>query len=180
MSRGLQTLEFSFDGDALTHFGGLFLIQRFCNKLHLRRRLQRMLKAAPHWIDYRPEDIILAFLYVLIAGIQRVNKTEILQYNGLFLSLLGLESFPNQTSLRRFLKRLSPPAIRQMVRLHDQLRSQLFDLPKPRTQLEFHLDSVVLTLYGKQQGARKGYNPRKKNRPSYHPILCFEAHDQEF
>ena len=180
MSRGLQTLEFSFDGDALTHFGGLFLIQRFCNKLHLRRRLQRMLKAAPHWIDYRPEDIILAFLYVLIAGIQRVNKTEILQYNGLFLSLLGLESFPNQTSLRRFLKRLSPPAIRQMVRLHDQLRSQLFDLPKPRTQLEFHLDSVVLTLYGKQQGARKGYNPRKKGRPSYHPILCFEAHGQEF
>jgi hypothetical protein len=42
------------------------------------------------------------------------------------------------------------------------------------------MDSVVLTLYGKQQGARKGYNPRKKGRPSYHPILCFEAHGQEF
>jgi hypothetical protein len=44
----------------------------------------------------------------------------------------------------------------------------------------FHLDSVVLTLYGKQQGARLGYNPRKKGRPSYHPLLCFEAHGQEF
>ena len=180
MRKGLQTLEFSFDGDALTHFGGLFLIQRFCNKLRLRRRLQRILRAAPHWIDYRPEDLIMTLLYVLIAGIQRVNKTEILQYNGLFLSLLGLNTFPDQTSLRRFLKRLSPPAIRQMVRLHDRLRSELFLLPKPRTQLEFHLDSVVLTLYGKQQGARKGYNPRKKGRPSYHPILCFEAHGQEF
>jgi len=180
MRKGLQTLDFSFDGDALTHFGGLFLIQRFCNKLRLRRRLQRILKAAPHWIDYRPEDIIMTFLYVLIAGIQRVNKTEILQYNGLFLSLIGLKTFPDQTSLRRFLQRLSPPAIRQIVRLHDRLRSELFSLPKPRTQLEFHLDSVVLTLYGKQQGARKGYNPRKKGRPSYHPILCFEAHGQEF
>ena len=85
MRKGLQTLEFSFDGDALTHFGGLFLIQRFCNKLRLRRRLQRILKSAPPWIDYRPEDIIMTLLYVLIAGIQRVNKTEILQYNGLFL-----------------------------------------------------------------------------------------------
>ena len=132
MRKGLQTLDFSFDGDALTHFGGLFLIQRFCNKLRLRRRLQRILKAAPHWIDYRPEDIIMTFLYVLIAGIQRVNKTEILQYNGLFLSLIGLKTFPDQTSLRRFLQRLSPPAIRQVVRLHGRLRSELFSLPKGR------------------------------------------------
>lgn len=180
MRKGLQTLDFSFDGDALTHFGGLFLIQRFCNKLRLRRRLQRILKSAPSWVDYRPEDLIMTLLYVLIAGIQRVNKTEILQYNGLFLALVGLKRFPDQTAIRRFLSRLSPSAIREIVRLHDQLRAELFSFPKPRTQLEFHLDSVVLTLYGQQQGARKGYNPRKKGRLSYHPILCFEAHGPEF
>jgi DDE family transposase len=180
VSKGLQRLSFSFEGDALTHFGGLFLIQRFCNKLRLRRRLQRILKAAPNWIDYRPEDMIMTLLYVLIAGLQRVNKTEILEYNGLFLSLVGLKRFPDQTALRRFLMRLAPAAIRQMVRLHDQLRAELFALPQARTQLEFHLDSVVLTVYGHQQGARKGYNPRKKGRRSYHPILCFEGHGQEF
>ena len=180
MRKGLQTLEFAFEGDALTHFGGLFLIQRFCNKLRLRRRLQRILKAAPNWIDYRPEDMILTLLYVLIAGLQRVNKTEILQYNGLFLSLVGLKRFPDQTALRRFLLRLPPAAIRQMVRLHDQLRAELFALPQARTQLEFHLDSVVLSVYGHQQGARKGYHPRKKGRRSSHPILCFESHGQEF
>jgi len=180
MRKGLQTLDFSFDGDALTHFGGLFLVQRFCNKLRLRRRLQRILKPAPHWIDFRPEDMITTLLYVLIAGIQRLNKTEILQYNGLFLALIGLKRFPDQTALRRFLKRLPPSAIRQIVRSHDRLRAELFAIPKARTQLEFHLDSVVLTVYGKQQGARKGYNPRKKGRRSYHPLLCFESHGQEF
>src|SRR5258708_19313675 len=98
----------------------------------------------------------------------------------LILFPIGMKRFPARTLLRLFLKRFPPPAIRQMVRLHDQLRTELFALPKPRTQLEFHLDSVVLTLYGKQQGARKGYNPKKKGRPSYHPILCFESHGQEF
>jgi hypothetical protein len=180
MRKGLQTLDFSFEAESLTHFGGLFLIQRFCNKLCLRRRLERILKDPPNWADYHPADLLLVFLYVLIAGLPRVNKTQVLHYNGLFLSLVGLEKFPDETALRRFLRRLSTKTIRQIARLHDQLRAQLFCLPESRSSLVFHLDSVVLTPYGKQQGARLGYNPKKRGRPSYHPLLCFEAHGQEF
>ncbi len=36
-----------------------------------------------------------------------------------------------------------------------------------------NLDSTVLTRYGKQQGAKKGYNPKKHGRPSHHPLLAF-------
>jgi hypothetical protein len=180
MSKGLQTLDFSFGAKSLTHFGGLFLIQRFCHKLCLRRRLERILRGAPNWADFHPADLVVVFLYVLIAGLLRVSKSDVLQYNGLFLSLLGLRRFPDPTALRRFLHRLPTTAVRQIARLHDQLRAQLFSLPEPRSSLVFHLDSVVLTLYGKQQGARLGYNPKKKGRPSYHPLLCFEAHGQEF
>jgi len=180
MKKGLQTLDVSFEADALTHYGGLFLIQRFCNCLDLRRRLQRMLKAAPSWSEFDPLDLILLLLFLLIAGVQRISKSDKLHYDGFFLSLLGLEALPDETSLRRFLNRLTPDAIRQIVRLHDQLRSQLFSVPHPRTSLTFHLDSVVLTLWGRQQGARLGYNPKARGRRSYHPILCFEAHGQEF
>lgn len=180
MKKGLQTLEFSFEADTLTHYGGLFLIQRFCNKLDLRRRLKRALLAAPDWSDFDPVDLILLLLFLLIAGVQRINKSDKLQYDGFFLSLLGLESLPDESSLRRFLKRLCPEAIRQIVRLHDGLRRELFCLPCKRTSLTFHLDSVVLTLWGRQQGARLGYNPKARGRRSYHPILCFEGHGQEF
>jgi hypothetical protein len=180
MKKGLQSLEFSFEADCLTHYGGLFLIQRFCNKLGFRRRLQRRWRAAPDWAEFDPLDLVLLLLFLLVAGVQRINKTDKLQYDGFFLSLLGLEQVPNETTLRRFLQRLSPEAIRQLVRLHDQFRQDLFGHPKPRSSLVFHLDSVVLTLYGKQQGARRGYNPKARGRPSYHPILCFEGHGQEF
>jgi hypothetical protein len=180
MKKGLQTLEFSFETDCLSHYGGLFLIQRFCNRLDLRRRLQRLLRDAPPWVGFRPVEVIEVLVFLLVAGIQRLNKSDKVQYDGFFLHLLGLEKLPDQSSLRRFLQRLSPAAIRQLVQAHDQLRQVVFGLPHPRTSLEFHLDSVVLTLYGKQQGARLGYNPKAKGRPSYHPILCFEGHGQEF
>jgi hypothetical protein len=180
MRKGLQTLHVSFDEPRLTHFGGLVLIQRFCQRLHLRRRLRRSLTLRQRRGDYAPSDLILALLFAVIAGLRRLNKTDVLQYNGAFLSLLGLAQFPDQSTLRRFLKRFWPATIRQLVRLHDQLRRQLFARPRPPSRLIFDLDSVVLTLYGHQQGARVGYNPKKRGRRSYHPLLCFEAQRQEF
>jgi len=180
MPRALRTLHLSFHETHLTHFGGLVLLQRFCNKLRLRWLLQNRVNIAQRNADYLPSDLILALLYAIMAGLRRINKTEILQYNGTFLSLLGLSRFPDQSTLRRFLKRMSTRSVRQLVSLHDQLRAQLFPLPRRRTTLTFDLDSVVLTVYGQQQFARIGYNPKKHGRRSYHPLICFEAHLQEF
>ncbi|HXJ93713.1 MAG TPA: IS1380 family transposase [Terriglobia bacterium] len=176
----MRTLRLAFAEPHLTHFGGMVLLQRFCNKLRLRWLIQNHLKVPQRQADYLPSDLILALLYAIMAGLRRINKTEILQYNGTFLSLLGLSCFPDQTTLRRFLKRLTPQAVRQLVALHDRLRAQLFPRPRRRTTLTFDLDSVVLTVYGKQQFARVGYNPKKRGRRSYHPLICFEAHLQEF
>jgi len=180
MPRGLRTLHLSFTETRLTHFGGMVLLQRFCSQLRLRWLLQHYVKIHQRNADFLSSDMILALLYSAMAGLRRINKTEILQYNGTFLSLLGLSRFPNQSTLRRFLKRFPPKAIRNLVSLHDHLRSQLFSMPKARTTLTFDLDSVVLTIYGKLQFARVGYNPKKHGRRSYHPLLCFESHLQEF
>ncbi len=158
----------------------MVLIKRFCNQLSLRRRLQRQVPIPGRVGNYHPSDLILALLYSLIAGLSRINQTQILQYNGTFLSLLGLQQFPDQSTLRRFLQRLPTHSVRRLVQLHDHLRQELFVLPRAPTTLIFDLDSVVLTLYGQQQGARIGYNPKKRGRRSYHPLLCFEAHRQEF
>lgn len=173
-------MGFSFEDTDLTHFGGLVLMQRFCQCLRLRWLLQRDLSIPHRGGDFQPADLLLAMLYVLIAGLRRVSKTEILQYNGAFLSLLSLERFPYASTLRRFLHRIQPQAVRQLVRLHDRLRSRLFGLPHSSASLIFDLDSVVLTVYGEQQGARLGYNPKKRGRRSYHPLLCFESQRQEF
>jgi hypothetical protein len=180
MPKGLRTLRLLFTDTHLTHFGGMVLLQRFCSKLRLRWLIQKYVKVNQRNADYLSSDLILSLLYAIMVGLRRINKTEILQYNGTFLSFVGLPQFPDQSTLRRFLKRLPPKAIRQIVALHDQLRARLFVIPTPRSSLTFDIDSVVLTVYGKAQWARVGYNPKKRGRRSYHPILCFEAHLQEF
>jgi len=180
MPKGTRKITVTFEETHITHFGGMWLIQRFCNKLGLRRLLQRYVQTGQRSSSYHPSEMFLVLMFTIIMGLKRINKTEILQYNGAFLEMLGLVRFPDQSSLRRFLKRLSPKAIRQLARLHDSLRAHLFALPRGRTTLVFDLDSVVIVLYGPKEGARIGYNPKKPGRRSYHPLLCFEAHLQEF
>lgn len=41
------------------------------------------------------------------------------------------------------------------------------------TEDTLNLDSTVATRYGQQEGAKRGYNPRKPGRPSHHPLLAF-------
>jgi len=180
MPKGLRTLRLAFAETHLTPFGGMVLLPRFCSKLRLRGLLQNRVKIAQRNADYLPSDLVLALLYAIMAGRRRINKTEIRQYNGTFLSWLGLSRFPKQSTLRPFLQRISTRSVRQLVGLHDQWRAQLFPLPRRRTTLTFDLHSVVWTVYGQQQFAGVGYNPKKHGPRSYHPLICFEAHWQEF
>lgn len=180
MPKGTRKIRFSFDGTHLTHFGGMWLIQSFCNKLKIRYLIQKHLQIVRKRFHYHFSELILALLFAIMMGLKRLNKTDILQYNGAFLEMLGLKRFPDQSTLRRFLKRLSPKEIRRIVKLHDSLRAHLFALPRKRATLIFDLDSVVIVIYGKQEGARLGYNPKKPGRRSYHPLVCFESHFQEF
>jgi hypothetical protein len=41
-------------------------------------------------------------------------------------------------------------------------------------------DTTVHTVYGKQMGARKGYNPKNKGKKSFQPILTFLAETREY
>jgi hypothetical protein len=48
-------------------------------------------------------------------------------------------------------------------------------LPARRSRLIFDLDSTVVTVFGNQQNAAVGYNPRYRGKKSYDPLLCIEA-----
>ena len=72
MPKGLQTLRLAFQETHLTHFGGMVLLQRFCNKLGLRRGLQRSIRLLRRNANYLHSDLILALLYSIMAGRRRM------------------------------------------------------------------------------------------------------------
>jgi len=116
----------------------------------------------------------------MVLGLERIETTQLLQQNGVFQFLTGLQSYPDPSTMRRFLLRVAPIALPQLRKLHDRFLCRMLARPRTPARLIFDLDSTVLVLYGKQEGARIGYNPSKPGRRSYYPLLCFEAGTRDF
>ena len=77
----------------------------------------------------------------------------------------------NFKAVMRLFNKFGPPTNETVM---DSLYRGLFG------QIAIHgitldLDSTVMTRYGSQDGAARGYNPAKRGRASHHPLMAFVA-----
>lgn len=171
MAKPRRKVRVTFTGETLTHFGGLILLQRYFQQMGLRMELTRLQRQPERNCRYTFGEMILAVVYPIILGLGRIEMSRLLQQNGVFQDLTGLRTYPDPTSLRRFLTRLGTFRIPRLLRFHDRIRRGLMNL----TSAIFDLDTSVLTVYGNQEKAKIGYNPKKRGRPSFAPLFCFEG-----
>ena len=177
MRRGPKNLRITFDADALTHYGGAVLVYQFLQRIGLRSQLAWSVWFRQRNNRYQISETVLAVLYPVILGMERLGFTESLRHNGVFQYLTGLPGYPDATSLRRFLRRFSRVGRVAFLKLHNRYRQAM--LASLRRHPILDLDGTVLTVYGHQRMAEVSYNPRKRGRPSYHAIFCFEGHTRD-
>ena len=159
----------------LTHFGGVYFFHEFLRVLQLRNFLALRLRYPRRNHRYKVSQMILALVYPLVLGLDRLETAAFLRSNGTFQYLTGLQSFPDPQTLRRFLVQAPDSLWKEMHILNDRLLQRFIHLPDHRSRLIFDLDSTVVTVFGHQEEAAVGYNPRYRGKRSYDPLLCIEA-----
>ena len=95
--------------------------------------------------------------------------------------MLKVASLPGQSVFWRFSASLHLSVAQQLLRVQRVLRERVWaaahvGLPA----ITVDTDTTVHTLYGRQMGGRKGYNPKNKGKKSYQPILTFLAETREY
>lgn len=175
MAYGAQKVRLKFNSNRLTHFGGVYLFHLFLKQIAWRHLIGRTIKFEQRNSHYTIAEQIFSLLYPIILGLSRIEVSKMLGHNGVFKMLIGLNRFPDPTTLRRFLGRGSKELLPQLVRLHDRSRKYFIDRIMSEKKLLVDMDSTICTLYGDQEGAMKGYNPRARGKKSYHPLFCFES-----
>jgi hypothetical protein len=175
MRRSPRNLKIACNHTGLTHFGGAYFFHEFLRVLQLRDFLARHIAYPRRNCRYTVGQMMLALIYPIVLGLDRLETSSFLRSNGTFQYLTGLPSFPDPQTLRRFLLQAPPHFWDQLHRVNDRLLHKFIHLPDHRSRLIFDLDSTVVTVFGHQEGAEVGYNPRNRGKRSYNPMLCMEA-----
>lgn len=176
MRSGARNIRTKFTSGGLTHFGGIYLLHHFLQQLRMRSYLYHHLAFPQRNNRYTLSELLLALIYPMILGLEKIEVSALLRTNGIFQYITGLPSFPNPVTLRRFLLRSGPSLLPQLRKVHDELRTHFLRYPQTQSSFWLDCDSTTHTLYGHQEGVVKGYNPAHRGKKSYHPLVVTEAH----
>jgi Transposase DDE domain group 1 len=173
--RSPRNVKIACNNHGLSHFSGTYFFSEFLRLLHIRNFLAGRIHYPRHNRDYSVSQLVLALVYVIVLGLDRIETAALLRSDTAFQYLTGLPSFPDPQTLRRFLLNAPAQLREELHRINDRLLQRFIHLPEHRSRLLFDLDSTVVTAFGHQEGAEVGYNPRYRGKRSYDPLLCVEA-----
>jgi Transposase DDE domain group 1 len=172
---------FDFDGKNLTAYGGLLPVAIMLEKLQFPQLVEasltvkRVTRAMPMY------QFVLSMVLALYVGFSRLNHLRFLAREPMLMGILKVLELPPQCTFWRFLASLHLNVAQQLLEVQRQMRQRVWEAANVRlTSVTFDTDTTVHTVYGKQMGARKGYNPKNKGKKSFQPILTFLAETREF
>jgi hypothetical protein len=175
-------------GKGLTIYAGLLPILNFMKRLSFRERIIEGVntRRAPN-ARYQLVDAIQMVVIGMIAGatamehVATVWKDKVLQRMG------GWGDVPVATTLGRIVKKVTLGNVVELEVLVHHFRGRVWKgairagqrLRSALSEMWVDVDSTVEGVFGRQEGAEKGYNPKRKGQKSYHPLMAFVSETKE-
>jgi len=125
-------------------------------------------------ITFRTSQILSTIVFGYLTGFDRINQFEELSKDLTVQKLLGLPKHIDENTIAYRLNKFDKKDIQSLKQsLATTMKSnhKTYNFLKHERILD--IDSSGVPVYGNQEGAKKGYNTKKRGLKSYHPIFCF-------
>lgn len=173
--RQTTAMEFdiSYTSKEITPWGGMVFLKQMLQKIGFRELIERNedLPQSGSNRGYQTATIIEGFITSIWCGANKFLHTEVTRHDTALGKIFDWKNTPGQDTYKRFFSKFTQAknhAVSQYFYtwIFDNFKFDNFTLD---------IDSSVMTRYGVQGGAKKGYNPNKKGRLSHHPLIAFIA-----
>lgn len=165
-------LKIEFTGKEITPWGGMILMKQLIEKTKINEVLERLpLPAQNSNRAYNPIQLINNFWLSIWSGASRFEHLEVTRMDKVIQKIFDWKRMAGHKSFQRYFKKFGQA---DNQRVFTELFNWFFKQIK-FDNYTLDLDSTIMTRYGNQQGAKKGYNPKKPGRNSHHPLIAFVA-----
>jgi len=95
--------------------------------------------------------------------------------------ILKVVKLPPQSTFWRFLASLRIQIAGQILRVQAVMRQRVWGAAHvDLSVVTLDTDTTVRTVFGRQMGGRRSYNPKNRGKKTYQPILTFMAETREY
>ena len=165
-----MSLELAFTDKEMTPWGGMALMKQMLDRIGFEQALRDSGLPQPRSNrGYRAEQLIVQFMISIWCGANRFEHGEVTRHDPVMKRVFGFARMANFKSVMRLFRKFSQG--RNTEVLGSLYRWWFTQITLDRLTLD--LDSTVMTRYGEQEGAKRGYNPTKRGRASHHPLMAF-------
>ena len=169
----MKELKIEFTDKEITPWGGMILLKNMLRQTGIKEVIKQCpgLPQPGSNRGYNPHTIIESFIASVWCGANRFLHTEILRNDVPLNRIFEWKQMPGQDVYKRYFGKFRQKTNQEVF---NHLFSWFFEQLQ-FTEYTIDFDSSVMTRYGKQEGAKRGYNPNKRGRASHHPLMAFVA-----
>lgn len=163
-------MEIEFSDKPVTAWGGMIEMKQLLDKTNIRAILSSLDLPQSHSNNSISSiDIIESFFVCVWIGCFKFSHIATVRLDETLKRIFGWRRVASGTTMGRFFQKFNiENSTSVFVKLNEWFFNQLvFD------NYTLDVDSTVITRYGDEQGAHKGYNPKKRGRNSHHPLFAF-------
>ncbi len=163
--------DISYTSKEITPWGGMVFLKQMLQKIGFREIIEKCddLPLPGSNRGYLPSTIIECYIASIWCGANKFLHTEVTRHDTALGKIFNWPVMPGQDTYKRFFSKFTQA---MNHRVGEYFYSWIFDNFK-FDNFTLDIDSSVMTRYGVQDGAKKGYNPSKKGRSSHHPLIAF-------
>ena len=172
MQKISRNIGWEFTDRVVTPWGGMRMFKEFLDKTGIRQELGTAGLPSPGSnCGYDPVLMVESFWVNVWLGGVNFSHTAMVRFDDGLKKIFGWSRLPCVSTYTRFFKRFKREDVDNIF---GKINRWFFD-QMPERNFTVDLDSSVITRYGKQEGSRVGYNPKKPGRASHHPLMAFIA-----
>jgi hypothetical protein len=163
--------DISYTSKEITPWGGMVFLSQMLQKTGFRDLVDNNpdLPVAGSNRGYKTSTIVEGFITSIWCGANRFLHTEVTRHDAALGKIFRWQRTPGQDTYKRFFNKFSQSTNHSVS---DYFYTWIFNNLK-FDNFTLDIDSSVMTRYGQQEGAKKGYNPQKRGRNSHHPLIAF-------
>jgi len=187
-ARRQPKIKTEMNGKGLTVHAGLLPVLTFVGKLLFRERIHDAVdKERGANAEYQFADIVQMVVIGLIAGATSMAQVVKVWADDVVRKMAGWEDAPVETTVGRIMKLAGKGDIVELTGVIHRFRGKVWKravrsgrkLRSALSDMWIDVDSTVSGVYGGQEGAEVGYNPKKKGQKAYQYLMAFVGETKE-